>query len=75
MTDIKAGHTVRIRESYRDQMGGEVEGNTPGTEFVVTRVVRRDWDDTTLPEYYVTGDPADWGIWIDQVERVEEISE
>lgn len=72
MATIKAGQKVRIREGYETYISGFAGENREGTEFVVTRVVQRTWENDALDRFYVTGDPEDWGIWISWVEAIDE---
>lgn len=65
--EIRVGNTVRISEKSQ---AGTSQGNSIGTEFVVTGVERG-----VIPTYgafYVTGDPAGRGMWENFIEKVEE---
>lgn len=67
---IRVGDTMRITEAY----GARAESpNEIGTEFVVTGIVTDRWRHSATGKefgFYVTGDPAQRGIWDLYIEKV-----
>ncbi len=65
--EIRVGDTVRITQAYADAVINP-GNNKVGSEFTVRKVVK-DYH-TNGGTFYVTGDPAERGIWNVYIEKV-----